>query len=152
MLLYILSMGFTVTCQTLEQHIERLPATQYSLLNKFYRSHGSRMRISLPSEAWVVRNPTIIGGLCLTAVAEGYWLTGLFVAPEHRQQGLAQQLIKHIQTVYCASPIWLFCNPELIDFYQQTNFTIAEQLPEPLSHRLARYQQYKKLIALQYIR
>ncbi len=141
-----------MTSQTTEQHIERLPLLQQPLLNKFYRSHGSRMRISQPAEAWVVRNPTIIAGLCLTPIAEGYWLTSLFVTPEQRQRGIAHQLIKHIQNIYPTSPIWLFCNPDLIGFYQQANFTITQQLPAPLKSRLIRYQQYKKLIALHCIR
>jgi len=135
-----------------EQHIERLPSLQHALLNKFYRNHGCRMRANQPSEAWVVRKPMIIAGLCLTPIAEGYWLTSLFVDPEQRHRGIAHQLIKHIQATYPASPIWLFCNPDLINFYQQAGFTETQKLPAPLKERLIRYQKYKKLIALHYTR
>lgn len=141
-----------MTQQVIEHSIECLPPLQHALLNKFYRNHGSRMRVNKSSQMWVVRNPTIIAGLCLAPVADGYWLTGLFVAPEHRQRKVAQQLIKHVQRTCLASTIWLFCNPDLIDFYQQVNFTITQQLPEPLKNRLARYQQHKEIIALQYTR
>lgn len=139
-----------VTHQAIALCIERLPVSQLPLLNKFYRSHGSRMRVSQPAEAWVIRNPTITAGLCLTTVDNGYWLTGLFVGAEHRQHGLAQQLVKHIQTVYSEASIWLFCHPELIGFYQQLGFRLAEELPESLKTRLTRYQQNKTLIAMQY--
>lgn len=109
------------------------------------------MRISQPAEAWVIRDPAIIAGLCLTNISDGYWLTGLFVAPEHRQRDLAKSLLKHIQTVYSKTSIWLFCHPELVRFYQQADFQLTEQLPESLKIRLVRYQQHKKLVAMQYI-
>ena len=140
--------------QVTEQQIERLPLLQHALLNKFYQNNGSPMRIKRPAEGWVMRKPNlaIIAGLCLTPITEGYWLTGLFVTAEQRQRGIAQQLIKHIQKAYPESSIWLFCHPDLLTFYQQINFAKAQQLPAALSSRLIRYQQSKKLIALQYVR
>lgn len=133
------------------QHIERLPVLQHALLNKFYRSHGSRMQISKPAEAWVTRQPAIIAGLCLTPITQGYWLTSLFVAPKYRQCGVAHRLIKHIQATYPAAAIWLFCHPDLITVYQRTNFQETQQLPEALNNRLARYKQHKILIAMHYV-
>ena len=137
-----------VTNNTTTQHIERLPALQHPLLNKFYRSHASRMRINPEAEAWVVRNPEIIAGLCLTAITEGYWLTGLLVAPEHRKHGVAQYLLQHTQRAHSSSPIWLFCHPDLIGFYQHTGFRITEQLPDQLKNRLSCYQKHKNLVAM----
>jgi N-acetylglutamate synthase-like GNAT family acetyltransferase len=137
-----------VTNNATTQHIERLPALQHLLLNKFYRSHASRMRASPEAEAWIVRNPVIIAGLCMTPVAEGYWLTGLFVAPEYRKHGVAQHLLQHIQRSHSTSPIWLFCHPDLVSFYQQTGFRTAQQLPEQLENRLSRYQKHKNLVAM----
>ena len=137
-----------VTNNITTQHIECLPSLQHLLLNKFYRSHASRMRINPEAEAWVVRNPEIIAGLCLTSITEGYWLTGLFVAPEHRKHGVAQHLLQHIQQSHSTSPIWLFCHPDLIGFYQSTGFRITEQLPEQLKNRLSRYQKHKNLVAM----
>ena len=134
--------------QVTEQQIERLSALQHPLLNKFYRSHASRMRANPEAEAWVVRNPEIIAGLCLTAITEGYWLTGLFVAPEHRKHRVAQYLLQHTQRAHSSSPIWLFCHPDLIGFYQHTGFRITEQLPEQLKNRLSRYQKHKNLVAM----
>lgn len=139
-----------VTNNITTQHIECLPSLQHLLLNKFYRSHASRMRINPEAGAWVVRNPEIIAGLCLTSITEGYWLTGLFVAPEHRKNGVAQHLLQHIQQSHSTSPIWLFCHPDLIGFYQRTGFRITEQLPEQLQNRLSRYQKHKKLVAMQH--
>ncbi len=134
--------------QVTEQQIERLSALQHPLLNKFYRSHASRMRANPEAEAWVVRNPEIIAGLCLTAITEGYWLTGLFVAPEHRKHRVAQYLLQHTQRAHSSSPIWLFCHPDLIGFYQHTGFRITEQLPDQLKNRLSCYQKHKNLVAM----
>ena len=125
-----------------------LPLNQHALLNKFYRSHNSRMRITAQADAWVVRAPSIIAGLCLSPVAGGYWLTSLFTAPESRQQGVASFLIKAIQAHYPNSAIWLFCHPELEVFYSTLGFTQTQLLPETLSSRLTRYQQHKALIAM----
>lgn len=135
---------------TTTHYIERLPAIQHILLNKFYRSHASRMRATPGAEAWVIRNPMIIAGLSLTCVTEGYWLTGLFVAPTQRKQGIAQYLLKHIQQTYSTLPIWLFCHPDLIRFYEHSGFRITEQLPAQLKNRLLRYQKHKNLVAMQY--
>ena len=142
--------GNAVTNNATTQHIECLPTLQHLLLSKFYRRHASRMRINPEAEAWVVRNPEIIAGLCLTSIAGGYWLTGLFVAPEHRKHGVAQHLLQHIKQSHSTSPIWLFCHPDLIGFYQHTGFRITEQLPEQLKNRLSRYQKHKKLVAMQH--
>lgn len=142
--------GNAVTNNATTQHIECLPTLQHLLLSKFYRRHASRMRINPEAEAWVVRNPEIIAGLCLTSIAGGYWLTGLFVAPEHRKHGVAQHLLQRIKQSHSTSPIWLFCHPDLIGFYQHTGFRITEQLPEQLKNRLSRYQKHKKLVAMQH--
>lgn len=131
------------------QQVQRLPAQQRTLLNKFYRSHHSRMRIQQNAEIWVIRNPEIIAATCLTPIDDGFWLTGLFVAPSYRQAGIARQLLQHLQSTYPCAPIWLFCQPDLAEFYQRLNFQIATQLPESLASRLTRYQQHKKLIPMQ---
>lgn len=132
--------------------IECLPKAQQPLLNKFYRSHDSRMQATHPAESWVMRNPLIIAGVCITPISDGYWLTSLFVDPRHRQHGAGQNLLRHIQNIYSTSPIWLFCHPDLTGFYQKTGFQITQQLPDQLKNRLTRYQRNKKLIAMTHSR
>lgn len=130
--------------------VQRLAKNQHTLLRKFYRDHKSSMKITQNSEVWVVRAPTIIAGVCLSPIDNGYWLTSLYTAPEYRRLGVASLLIKHLQTVYQGSPIWLFCHPNLHDFYHSLHFTDARQLPAALSQRLTRYQQHKALVAMLY--
>lgn len=139
----------------MQQHSTRfsvhcLAENQHTLLRKFYRSHNSPMRITQQAKVWVVRAPSIIAGVCLSPVAEGYWLTSLFTADEYRQQGVARLLIEHVQTAYQGAPIWLFCHPDLISFYNKLGFKQTQCLPESLSDRLHRYQQHKALTAMQY--
>ena len=129
--------------------VQYLAKHQHALLTKLYRSHASRMRITPQADVWVVRNPALIAGLCLSPVAHGYWLISLFTAPQYRQQGVASLLVEKALLNYPNSPIWLFCNPKLQTFYHTLGFLETQDLPEQLSDRLARYQQHKNLIAMQ---
>ncbi|HDS1050330.1 MULTISPECIES: GNAT family N-acetyltransferase [Pseudomonas] len=118
------------------------------MLDHFYRQHSSRMRAASDAELWVARAPGIIAGLSLSAVGEGFWLTGLFVAPQRRNQGVAARLVE-AALAQVGGPVWLFCHPDLMPFYQRLGFDLAQQLPEALASRLLRYQRNKRLVALQ---
>ncbi|RMS76661.1 Acetyltransferase [Pseudomonas savastanoi] len=69
-----------------------LPDACRPLLGKFYREHQSSMRAASKGQAWVAKQAEIIGALCLTPVAEGHWLTGLFVAPPHAREDSGAKL------------------------------------------------------------
>jgi GNAT superfamily N-acetyltransferase len=127
--------------------IRLLPELQRPLLAKFYRGHQSPMRAKGDAAIWVAREREIVGALCLTSVAGGQWLTGLFVAPEFRGQGVAQRLIEAAVNGV-EGIVWLFCDPDLFGFYQRLGFVAAEQMPQALTDRLARYQQSKPLVAM----
>lgn len=131
-------------------NVQRLSKDQHMLLRKFYRNHKSSMKITQNSEAWVVRTPAIVAGVCLSPITGGYWLTSLYTAPQYRRLGVASLLIKHLQTTYHESPIWLFCHPNLKNFYHSLNFKETQHLPSFLSQRLTRYQQHKSLLAMLY--
>ncbi len=80
-------------------------------------------------------------------MAEGHWLTSLFVAPALRGQAIAATLVQQ-SLAHTPGPVWLFCNPELLAFYQRLGFTPCQRLPEALANRLARYTRSKPLVAL----
>lgn len=128
-------------------HYRALPAPQKPLANDFYRAHRSPMRANREDRVWVAQHQEIVAALCLRPVAPGQWLTGLFVAPAQRRQGLARRLIERA-LARADGPVWLFCHPELDDFYRRLGFTPSPQLPGPLAERLARYRRSKALIAL----
>ena len=106
------------------------------------------MRAASDAELWVARGPGIIAGLSLSKVGEGFWLTGLFVEPQQRGQGVAGQLVE-AALAQADGPAWLFCHPDLAPFYQRLGFELARQLPATLAGRLQRYQRSKRLVALQ---
>lgn len=127
--------------------VELLPTELQPLLNKFYRSQRSQMRVMPGALCWVAKDSQIVAGLCLTPLEQGHWLTGLLVAPDYRGRGLAQRLIR--QALYSAqAPVWLFSHPRLAGFYAQIGFEQTTELPQPLEDRLRRYVQHKPLIAL----
>lgn len=124
-----------------------LPEACRPLLNKFYREHRSPMRGTNKGQVWVAKQQTTIAALCLTPVNEGHWLTGLFVAPQWRGQGIARRLID-AASHGLDGPLWLFCHPDLRGFYEPQGFTTAQRLPPVLGERFMRYSRDKALVAL----
>ncbi|PRW96507.1 N-acetyltransferase [Pseudomonas fragi] len=124
-----------------------LEAVLWPLMNKFYRAHQSSMKAVRDAQLWVARQEEIIAGLCLRPMAHGYWLTGLFVAPELRGQGVAGALASQAVAA-CDGPVWLFCDPQLQGFYEKLGFSLDVELPHALHGRLVRYQRNKAMIAM----
>lgn len=134
---------------------EPMPNTQYTvldaplwpLMNKFYRAHQSSMKAVRDAQLWVAKREEIIAALCLRPVAGGHWLTGLFVDPGCRGQGIAAGLIaaavKDVQ-----APVWLFCHPDLRGFYERQGFSFDPPLPYAMAERLSRYARSKPMIAM----
>ena len=89
----------------------------------------------------------IVAALSLRPLAGGQWLTGLFVAPALRRQGVAAALLDHSLALH-PEPVWLFCHPELRGFYQRLGFEDCQSLPTELAVRLTRYQRNKSLVSL----
>ncbi|RCL28737.1 GNAT family N-acetyltransferase [Pseudomonas sp. AFG_SD02_1510_Pfu_092] len=106
------------------------------------------MRAAGDAQLWVARAAGIVAGLSLSAVDDGLWLTGLFVAPPQRGQGVAGRLLE-AALAQAGGPVWLFCHPDLVPFYQRQGFSAAQHLPQALAGRLQRYQRSKRLVALQ---
>jgi len=116
-------------------------------LNKFYRSHNSPMKAQKGGRLWVARDSEIVAGLCLTQVVGGQFLTGVFVDPAYRGQGLAARLIRQA-VAEVDGTVWLLCHPELEGFYKRLGFTQDTLLPQSLSERLVRYKRNKPMIAM----
>ena len=128
--------------------INALDPIQFPLLDKFYRAQRSAMRIGRAERVWVARSDgDVIAGVCLTPLAQGYWLTGLLVAPAQRNAGLAAALLRQVRS-QLQGPIWLFCHPDLQGFYERSGYGPCEELPEALADRLMRYRQHKALLAM----
>jgi GNAT superfamily N-acetyltransferase len=119
----------------------------WPLMNKFYRAHQSSMKAVREAQLWVARREEIVAALCLRPVSGGHWLTGLFVDPAYRVQGIAAQLIgEAVKDV--DGPVWLFCHPDLRGFYERRGFSFAPALPYAMAERLSRYARSKPMIAM----
>ena len=128
--------------------VRRLPLQLRPLVDKFYRHHRSPMRSQAGDELWVAESASeIVAALSLRPLADGQWLTGLFVAPALRRQGVAAALLSHSLALH-PEPVWLFCHPELRTFYQRLGFEDCQSLPAELAERLTRYQRSKSLTPL----
>lgn len=129
-------------------HIDSLPPPLFPLLDKFYRAQRSHMRVARATHAWVARREhELVAGVCLTPVADGHWLTSLLVAPHLRHRGVAGQLLQRVRADTPGS-IWLFCHPDLRDFYTRQGYATCAALPAELAQRLARYRRGKPLAAM----
>ncbi|WP_248752517.1 GNAT family N-acetyltransferase [Pseudomonas sp. MWU15-20650] len=128
-------------------HIEPLAEPLWPLLNKFYRHHNSSMKALKGGCLWVARDSEIVAGLCLSPVVGGQWLTGVFVDPAYRGQGLAARLIL-TAVAPVDGTVWLLCHPDLEAWYQRMGFTQDTLLPQSLSERLVRYKRNKPMIAM----
>jgi GNAT superfamily N-acetyltransferase len=130
-----------------EIHCTQLQESLWPLMNKFYRAHQSSMKAVRDAQLWVARRDEIIAALCLRPVAGGHWLTGLFVDPAYRAQGIAAQLIAEaVKGVN--EPVWLFCHPDLRGFYERRGFSFDPELPYAMAERLSRYAHSKPMIAM----
>ena len=125
----------------------QLIGAERRLLDHFYRQQGSRMRADNEGQLWVARTSGIVAGLSLRPVDDGHWLTGLFVDPQLRGQGVAGQLV-NAALAQTQGRTWLFCHPELVALYERLGFERAATLPQALASRLSRYQRSKQLVAL----
>lgn len=124
-----------------------LDPAERELADQFYRRHGSRMKTTPAHQVWVVRSDRLHACLCLQQVAQGYWLTSLFVDPALRKKGLASWLVREA----CAPvtrPVWLFCHPDLEPVYSSLGFANSTLLPESLADKLQRYRRSKPLLAM----
>ena len=128
-------------------YYQRLASDLLPLANKFYKSQRSNMRVGRSEQVWVARQGQIIAACCLKPIEHGQWLTALLVASQRRQQGIASHLLQQLLP-RSAGPVWLFCHPDLLAFYQRQGFQLATKLPAALTERLRRYQQKQALLAL----
>ncbi|WP_434558318.1 GNAT family N-acetyltransferase [Pseudomonas sp. Z5-35] len=131
----------------LEIHYTQLEESLWPLMNKFYRAHQSSMKAVREAQLWVARRDKIVGALCLRPLSGGHWLTGLFVDPAYRTQGIAARLIEEALSGV-EGPVWLFCHPDLRSFYERRGFSVDPQLPYALAERLSRYARSKPMIAM----
>ncbi|MDP9784511.1 GNAT family N-acetyltransferase [Pseudomonas fluorescens] len=130
-----------------EIHYTQLEEPLWPLMNKFYRTHQSSMKAVRQAQLWVARRNEIVAALCLRPVSGGHWLTGLFVDPACRAQGIAARLIAEaVKGV--EGPVWLFCHPDLRGFYERRGFSFDPELPYAMAERLSRYARSKPMIAM----
>jgi len=130
-----------------EIYYTQLDETLWPLMNKFYRAHQSSMKAVREARLWVARREEIVAALCLRPVSGGHWLTGLFVAPAFRAQGIAARLIAEAVNGL-DEPVWLFCHPDLRVFYERHGFSFDPPLPYAMAERLSRYTRSKPMIAM----
>lgn len=119
------------------------------LANKFYKVHQPSMRAHGDERVWLLQDESVLGAVRLKPIGDGHWLTGLYVVPQRRGEGLALRLLEDVLACH-GRPVWLFCSPDLAGLYRQVGFLEAKALPGELEERLERYRRHQQLIALQF--
>ncbi len=128
----------------------QLPPIAFPLASKFYKLH-KKGKVSGSDIVWVSRDSGhIIAAARLSLVLPHYrLLTGVFVAPEYRKQGVARDLLQST----CDEPqfIYTFSLQHLQPFYQQLNFELIalDNLPCELAQMFIAYlKQGRKIVAM----
>ncbi|ASD66050.1 GNAT family N-acetyltransferase [Pseudoalteromonas piscicida] len=138
--------------------VELLPAVMTPLVNKFYDAHKARGRAAKHDKVWVVKDSFEIIAACRLQPVDGYWLlVGVYVAPQHRKQGIAKKLIETVITQFRSlqpqQVIYTFAYCYLHDFYSALGFqSNSRELPPELASRLSSYLgQNRQLVAMYYV-
>jgi len=86
--------------------------------------------------------------LKIQGAPQALWLRGLFIDTEFRYQGIASQLLNHInkQELHPSAQIFAFVEPHLQDFYLGNHYRLIDdsELPNKLQDRFMRAQQRNK--------
>lgn len=82
--------------------------------------------IVLNAEVFVgMQNNQIIGFVSIKKFGTTIEMGTLFIYPEFRKQGHAEQLLKEVLTTY--PNMSLLCKPDLVDFYSRFGFSTVDQ-------------------------
>ena len=133
---------------------QQLPTIKLPLANKFYRAVNARGKASGGDIVWVAReraNNVIIAVARLAPIKGFQLLTGVYVAPNYRHQGIASQLINKL--IVPNQGCYSFVLTHLADFYINLGFEMVtnQQLPCELAQRFNAYQhQGRDIIAMIY--
>ncbi|ASM48849.1 hypothetical protein PESP_a0618 [Pseudoalteromonas espejiana DSM 9414] len=77
--------------------VQKIDALKTPLVNKFYASYSVRGRANKQDSAWVVYSNMQIVAACRVQQKSNFlFLSTVFVSPEHRNKGLAKQLISTV--------------------------------------------------------
>jgi N-acetylglutamate synthase-like GNAT family acetyltransferase len=129
-----------------------LPAIKLPLANKFYREVNARGKARGGDVIWVARDistSAIVAVARLAPVKNDRLLTGVYVAAQYRQQGIASQLINSL--IHQQPNCYTFALTHLTEFYLRLGFTLVDDgdLPCELAQRFNAYrQQGRNILAM----
>lgn len=116
----------------------------WALIKRFHK----QSKLSTPQQTdqvfYVLADERILGVARFVQYHQAWWLRGLYIQTEHRQQGLATGLVEFaLKTLN--EPCYAFAQPNLTNFYQAINFELItpDNLPKELGMLYERYQTNK---------
>ncbi len=131
-----------------------LEPLRFPLINRLYKAHYPAGKAKKDEVIWIGENNTGIQCCVRFKQFDSYQLlTGMFVLPTMRGQGLGLALADACVPQFKTKTCFCFAFSHLENFYHQAHFKTIEdnELPEPLQSRIKRYRQSgKNLIAMQY--
>ncbi|WP_119393852.1 GNAT family N-acetyltransferase [Salinibius halmophilus] len=108
------------------------------MARKFYQQHNKSMRPRGSDQVWVaVANNQVVGAVRQRYIGPHALLTGLFVAPTWRGKGIGGMLCQALSAQQ-TGPLFLFCQPSLIPYYQPLGFDIEPTPPAEVADKLQR--------------
>jgi N-acetylglutamate synthase-like GNAT family acetyltransferase len=109
----------------------------------FYKQFKLSRASDQEQSYFLLHDAQILGTARLEPIDQAWWLRGLFIHPDYRQQGLGRKLVQH--TLAQHSPCFAFALPHLDHFYASLGFQpiLTDQLNEAILARFQRYAQSK---------
>lgn len=125
-------------------HIEQIDRIHFPLVKKFYQAFYPSGKPNKADPIWVLKHgQKILSAVRFKQLEQVQLLTAMVTEPNHRGQGLAQQLLAQLADVIATVDCYCFALPYLEGFYQQHGFHSIH--PETLPLALyQRFQAYSK--------
>ncbi|EGA66714.1 GNAT family N-acetyltransferase [Vibrio brasiliensis] len=135
-------------------HIEVLDPIKLPLVARLYKAYypsGKAKKDELIIAGYSDNQLTSV--VRFRSIEQYRLLTGMLVAPEHREKGLGHQLMTYCEEQVLTNQDFCFAYQHLESFYGQHGFQLVEpqQLPNSLKNLFERYSQTKKLVPMQYV-
>ena len=120
------------------------------LVNKFYQANKVRGRANKQDQIWVVKTTEIVAACRIQYIADASFLSTLYVAEAHRNQGIAK-LIVNTALSHQKKTVYTFAYRHLKNFYVKANFSEINSLPSRLDTLFRAYtKQGRNIVAMKY--
>jgi len=131
--------------------LKQLDPIYFPLAKKFYKTHGQSNKTDRQDEVFAAYTKDhICACLRIGRLAHYPLMRAVYVAPEHRRQGLARALIRYSLEHTKKQECWTFPYQDLVTFYQQFGYSevSSQSAPAAIQEAFKNYTKQGRNISL----